>query len=270
MEPDTKSSRRIAVVAVAVLIGLLAALPGGVWAEGRRQIGCTDSRGCPDLIVDEFLLGREIQFQNKKFSEDDCAVVEGMVQPGKRRLLRFTFASPNIGPGALIVGAPADYPDLFEFASCHGHIHFQEYADYRLWTPEGYQAWRVLRDAAHPRILSGDLLARHPQIRAHMVEGEKRGFCVADIIPADIPGVPEDPRTYYPADGQTWNELCNTNQGISVGWADVYPYWLEGQWIDVTDVPKGDCILEAEVNAEHVFEEADYSNNSAAVPVRIR
>ena len=62
---------------------------------------------------------------------------------------------------------------------------------------------------------------------------------------------------------------CNANQGISVGWADVYGFGLDGQWIDITGLAAGDYVLEAEVNPEQLFEEVDYTNNSAAISVTI-
>lgn len=59
------------------------------------------------------------------------------------------------------------------------------------------------------------------------------------------------------------------NQGISVGWADTYGIKLPGQWIDVTNVPDGDYILEVETNPEHSFQEKSYSNNFTSKPVTV-
>lgn len=198
------------------------------------------------------------------YSASDCAVVEGTTQPGERRLLRFTYTTPNLGPGDLIIGAPADHPEWFEFGICHDHMHFREYADYRLWTTRGYEEWQALR-ANNPDALSTDLLKRIRNLDEKMVAGAKLGFCVIDIIPAtsspDYSGPPPGPAKYF---------SCRSNQGISVGWADSYFFvQLDGQWIDVTGVDAGNYVLEAEVNPERLFTEVSYSNNAAAVEVSI-
>lgn len=254
--------RRVEVARLAVLAALAVS---GLASAAGAQVPCTDPAGCPNLVVDSggAGLGQHVVVE-ETYDETDCAVVEGSTEAGTRRLLRFTFTTPNLGPGDLIVGAPADHLDWFEFHPCHGHYHFREYADYRLWTPAGYQAWQALR-ARNPRALSRDLLAQNPNVAGQMVVGEKQGFCVIDVIPAtsspDYEGPPPGPRKYL---------SCRSNQGISVGWADSYFFTqLDGQWIDVTDVARGDYILEAEVNPERLFTEANYRDNSSAVPVRV-
>jgi hypothetical protein len=228
-----------------------------------QAVPCTDPRGCPNLRVDGggAGLGQHVVVE-ETYAATDCAVVEGSTETGTRRLLRFTYTTPNLGPGDLIVGAPADHPEWFEFHPCHGHHHFKEYADYRLWTPAGYAAWQALR-AANPGALPGDLLARNPAVAEQMVVGEKQGFCDSDVIPAtsspDYEGPPPGPNNY---------SSCRSNQGISVGWADSYFFVaLDGQWMDVTDVAPGDYVLEAEVNPERFFVETNYRDNASAVPV---
>ena len=253
-----KRQRMMLVFSVLLLLGFLGAiaLPK---ASAQTLVPCKDPRGCPDLTVNKNAL-REWHIVEATFSPEDCAVQEGFTEPGTRRLGLFTYNTPNQGPGDLIVGNPADHLDWFVFAPCHQHYHFKEYADYRLWTPEGYDMWVALRRAAGPEVLSRDLLNAHPELQEHLVVGAKLGFCVVDVKPAPIPGR-QEPRKYLD---------CGSNQGISVGWADEYFFLLDGQWIDVTDMPAGTYVLEAEVNAEHFFQEKDYSNNISAVEVKVR
>ena len=59
------------------------------------------------------------------------------------------------------------------------------------------------------------------------------------------------------------------DQGIQVGWSDVYSDTLPGQWIDVTEVLPGDYTLEITVNSLHKIVEADYDNNTVRIPVTI-
>ena len=216
--------------------------------------------GMADLAVDGRTLGHQ-RFESRTFAAGSCSIAEGHVPgPGTWRLMRFTTTYPNIGASDLAIGNPLAHPDLFEYDTCHGHYHFKEYADYRLWTNAGYQQWRALRDSTPESTLSRDLLNANPGIKSQMIEGAKRGFCVIDI--RRVPGV-DGPR-------QPQYTSCSANQGISVGWADEYHWSLDGQWINVTNVAAGNYMLEVEVNAEHLFAEGNYANNDTAVSVRIR
>ena len=238
----------LVIIAVAISVSLSAA------RADAQSVRCVDPRGCPDLIVDATRLAQTV-FEKTSFAPNSCAVIEGEVERGPRKLLRFNFATPNLGPGDLVVGNPVDNPDWFDFDTCHGHPHFLEYADYRLWTVDGYTAWKGLRDA-NTDTLPSVLLASRPDVAAQMVSGRKFGFCTIDSVPYS---------TTQPAKYTS----CLNNQGISVGWADIYGYQLDGQWIDITDVVPGTYVLEGEVNAERFFEESNYSNNSATAIVTI-
>lgn len=249
-------------LSLALAAALAALTVGGGMAAGQTisPVPCSDARGCPDLFVFPGGYGlNQWVIVDRTFSSTDCAVVEGATQDGDRRLLLFSSVTPNLGPGDLIIGAPADHPEWFSPSICHRHMHFRDYADYRLWTPSGYQAWQALRQQ-FPDALPGDLLVAYPKIARQMVAGAKLGFCVIDIIPG-VPGLaPPGPPKYL---------SCSTNQGISVGWADEYFLLLDEQWIDITDVAPGDYVLEDEVNPERLFIEVNYSNNASAIRVTI-
>ncbi len=216
------------------------------------QIPCKDPRGCPDLILADNRLGDRIG--EETFSETDCALVEGFVgSAGTRRLLRFTTIVPNIGVGDLVVGSPTapENASFFTFSPCHRHYHFNAYAAYRLWTTGAFQQWQLLRQQ-FPDALSADLLTQYPSIASGMVAGHKMAFCIADVIRFHVPGLsPPGPAKYSCA-----------NQGISTGWADVYDFRIEGQWIDVTDVPPGEYVLEVEANPQRLLQESNYRNNA--------
>jgi hypothetical protein len=71
----------------------------------------------PDLIIDRGLLASSLRFETKMFNSRSCAVEEGCVLgSGKRKLLRFSVATPNVGDGDLVLGNPADRPDLFTWS----------------------------------------------------------------------------------------------------------------------------------------------------------
>jgi hypothetical protein len=221
-------------------------------AEPANQVPCSDPRGCPDLIVDPDTMAPAKQ--HKDFKPQSCVVQEGMVPAGERDVLFFTFTTPNFGDGDLIVGSPDAHPEWFEWGECHGHWHFRDYADYRVWTMAGYAEWDTLRKA-HPDQTASEVLAANPQLLDDFKFGGKRGFCVIDVVLYTIPSAPK----YV---------LCDF-QGISVGWADEYYDGLDGQFVDVTGLAHGQYMLESEVNAEWLYKETSYSNNRAAVPVTI-
>jgi hypothetical protein len=61
----------------------------------------------------------------------------------------------------------------------------------------------------------------------------------------------------------------NQYLGISVGWADVYPSWFAGQYVDVTGVPDGQYWLEAEIDPNDLLQEANETNNITRVLINL-
>jgi hypothetical protein len=244
----------------AATLALLAGAPDRLLAQGEPPacqpvVPCLDPAGCPDIVVDRRHM-HEWFVQAITFGPLDCSVVEGHVQAGRRLLLQFPTYLSNIGPGGLFIGDPLTNPGLFEYNACHGHYHVKDYAVFRLWQPAQYLAWRALK-AANPDICSAELLRRHPEFENQVVAGFKQGFCVAPETPICEPAPPPNP-------------LFDCEyQGIDAGWSDVYSSGTEGQWIDITDVPPGQYILEMDVNSERLIQESDYTNNAASVPVKI-
>ena len=231
-----------------------------------------DTDGLPDLIVDSKATQNNWLVRVEDFPADFCSVVEGGVVPGTHTVIRFTVTTPNIGDADVFIGSPlkhmdpngdgnfADQDGLFEFATCHGHFHFQHYATYSLIDASG-KTWK----------------------------SAKRGFCMLDT----------DPYNVNSGDG-TWNyRNCGTDQrdgfqGISDGWADTYVWKLGGQYfvLDGGDgqpvVPPGVYTIQVEVNPAyaptngtcprvrdeitglcHQFAESDYSNNVGRATVII-
>jgi hypothetical protein len=162
------------------------------------------------------------------FTTNSCEVLEGCVVPGTRRLLRFNTETRNIGLGDLYLGNPQTNA-LFTYASCHGHYHFEQFAQY-------------------------DLLDTNSNVVA---AGHKVGFCLEDV---------QAWRTTPPAPPVRYN--CG-NQGIQSGWADIYSSGLPCQYIDITGVPAGDYSLRLTVTPDSVLVEERYDNNTILVPVNL-
>src|SRR5688500_13230295 len=182
-------------------------------------------------------------------------------QPG-RTLLRLTTAVPNAGAGPMelrggnvntdgtqnvyqrIYDTAGGYRDRlagrFTYHSNHGHLHFDNYAQYHLRAvTSGSGVGSVVRS------------------------GDKVSFCLLDVDPYNLslPGArqPSTPSPYG----------CGQLQGISVGWADVYQKSLPDQWIDVTGVADGQYWLEVVVDPLNLLAESDESNNTTRVLITL-
>jgi hypothetical protein len=235
-DDDTNDVARAPIVVVAGLrCEASASVCAGVCCPSG--VACDESDGgcqLPDLSVDEEALRTTAVVEEQSFSAESCAIVEGCVDaPGGRRLVRFSTTTPNHGNADLVMGRPRDRPELFSFSDCHGHFHFDQYADYRLLGADGRVA----------------------------ATGHKQAFCLIDLERRE-----NDARLV----GQFG---CSTDgtvpQGISQGWADTYGSHLDCQWIDITGVPEGDYVLEVHVNPRRIFRELDFMNNVARVPVHV-
>jgi hypothetical protein len=225
------------------------------------------AQGLPDLTVDAKTLQSHWVVRDENLPADYCSVVEGGVTPGIHRLIRFTVTTPNVGSADIHVGNPADHvaagDGLFEFATCHQHYHFRNYARYELIDPNTGRVWKAA----------------------------KRGFCMLDTDPnpAYLGEAPKSP-TY---------KSCGTyttagDQGVSHGWSDTYVFTLGGQYfvLDGGDgqpvVPPGQYIIRITANPAfkgdksspcrvldpatglcHNFAEADYTNNVGEALVTI-
>ena len=159
------------------------------------------------------------------------SVIDGCVTPGMHRILKFDFLSKNIGDTDLVIGDPKNHLDWYEYSSAHGHYHLKDYNVYAIYDDKGNQ----------------------------VSPGKKQGFCMVDI--EAIPG--------FPNAGQQKFTDCNVNQGITVGWADVYGRDLACQFIVIDGVGDGDYTIIATTNASHVVPEDTYENNTICVGVRL-
>ena len=190
-----------------------------------RQFPVYDNGGKPDLVVDPQRFVSQMEIVDRLFSEDGCALQEGVVgAAGYRRILRFDVVVMNSGNGDLVVGDRSDpnnpYASAFEFAPCHGHYHIKDFSVYELLNID----------------------------RTVVVAGHKQGFCFEDS---------------FKYDGGKSNDYNCGFQGITSGWGDWYYKQLTGQWIDITGVPEGDYIVRVTINNVGTFDEGSnrYTNS---------
>jgi len=177
-----------------------------------------------------------------------------------KRLLRFTNSIQNNGPGAAEIwgysdpvsektivvqsiytadGSPSKnvVAGEFIFHPEHDHWHVEEFARYELWSLD----------------LGGAL-------ETIIAISEKVSYCLRDDARSELPDAPRQ---------QTYMMCDQKKQGITIGWIDVYEYYLPGQNIDITDVPDGIYALRSIVDPGNQFRELNRGNNAATVYLEI-
>ncbi|MHB8691336.1 MAG: lysyl oxidase family protein [Solirubrobacteraceae bacterium] len=194
------------------------------------------------------------------------------------RCLRWDMTVRNNGPGPLELrvypnsSTPTDaYQVLYRsdgtytlhrvgdatFSSAHGHVHFHGIDEVGLYT--------INADGS-----PGRLVATMPD----------KGICTLDLLNPSFgtsldgpprytfPGTCDVPDNRDPADPLYPHEQY-FRMGISAGWADIYPWFIPDQYIDITTVPDGRYLLVYRVNVTGKILEATRSNNSSSACVEI-
>jgi len=191
----------------------------------------------PDLQVSVNTILNSLEI-NSFSSTDECLVAEGCITGiGERKTLRFTTSISNYGNEDFYIGqsgGPDGLNENFYWDDCHGHAHYEGYANYRIYT--------------------------YPSLGPSETIGHKNGWCVMDLGGAISSEAPEGAN--YPACSFTYG--CTT-MGISAGCSDTYSSGIACQWVDVTDLEDGEYVLAVSSNMETdnymPLYEIDFSNN---------
>lgn len=109
-----------------------------------NPLATVDTGGCiyppsslcpaPDLVVVQSALETSMYVDNLTVQANNCYISEGCLAGyGDRRLIRFTTHIKNIGDLDYYIGAPDTVGDQFVYGACHGHWHYEGYAEYLLY-----------------------------------------------------------------------------------------------------------------------------------------
>ena len=205
-----------------------------------------DANGnCPapkaDIVLDLVTTRDSISFETASFQPTSCAISDGCIPgPGTYQLMRFATQIKNVGQVGLNAGIPVRDPS-FVYDMCHMHYHYAGFVNYSLRAREA--------DGSPGAVVAG---------------GSKFSYCIEDVSRVNPmhPNSPEAP-FYTCGDG-------SREQGLSVGWGDLYEAALDCQWVNITGVPAGDYFLELVANPDRKLIESRYLNNTLLVPVTIR
>lgn len=234
----------------------------------------------PDMIS---LQPRNLRFQTSAYlfeapvpSAPNGCYPEETLEQGAMRCLRFDQIIANVGHGPFELrfrmdgiggerpitqriyrsdGTYSDrFADTYEFHPAHAHFHYTGFARSHLWRA----------DAAGHRL--------DPQpIRS----GRKNGFCMVDVENVGFGESGDAPRTYippgclFPTEADPETGAVSAISGISVGWADVYNWYLADQFIDVAGLPDAYYLLENVADPNGTVVEVHETNNGAEVLIRI-
>ena len=124
----------------------------------------------------------------------------------------------NYGNEDFIIGYESDENSQFYWDDCHGHYHYEGYANYQIYD--------------YPSLLESPII------------GHKNGWCVMDLGTANST---ENPWSNSPTCQFTYN--CSY-MGISAGCSDTYSSGIDCQWVDITDLSDGEYILSVTTNME--------------------
>ncbi|MCE3294834.1 MAG: Lysyl oxidase [Crocinitomicaceae bacterium] len=147
-----------------------------------------DCTGGPDLMIVEPAIVNSLNIRQQEAT--NCMVEEGcMAGYGQRTILAFDTHIKNIGDMDYYIGDPTNNPDQFTFQNCHGHAHYEGYADYILYKPNG----------------------------TSIPIGHKNGFCVLDLECNDG-GIPQ-----YSCGNMGISKQCGDiyNSGLDCQWIDI-------------------------------------------------
>lgn len=197
---------------------------------------------------------------------------EEVVEKGARRCLRFEQVILNAGDGPMELQYSINdiataremrqiiyrsngtrrsrHADQYVFHPTHAHFHYVGFALSRLWSSNS----------------NGERLGT-----AAVRSGRKNGFCLIDVENRMFHSKGDAARAYYGdgcaiENGLTLQTLTN---GISVGWGDVYNWFLPDQYMEISGVPNGFYLLETTADPDATILELDETDNATLVLIRI-
>ncbi|MHB1131406.1 MAG: PQQ-dependent sugar dehydrogenase [Chloroflexota bacterium] len=221
-----------------------------------------DGRGTPSAQDDRILRvvpggGQALLYPDlRALPPTDLSFGAEILDEAQHNILRFATIVWNAGEGPLelrerrtadglkvyqrVYDAEGAYVEFasggFAFNDAHSHWHLDDFARYELWTRDRFAAWQA-----------GDRAQGEPEWRT-----DKTSFCLMDVFQAnDLPASPA--AVVYPS-------TCEPAvQGVSVGWADVYPAALDGQWIDLgtAPLPDGEYVLRVVADPTQLIRESE-------------
>ena len=140
-----------------------------------------------------------------------------------------------------ILNAEGDYSEKsigeFVFHSGHNHWHLDSFSVYEIWS-----------------------LQSNGMLDQVVATSGKVSYCLRDIRrSAEAEQI----------DRAGFTSCSSVRQGLSVGWTDVYQYYLAGQSIDITGLQDGTYALMSIADPFNLIQESDETNNGIVIYLEI-
>lgn len=240
---------RQALAAVAAAVGLLAVVVAGVPTPPPQAVAAAPADRLPDLRMARI---RDLRVQ---------ATSSG------RRLLRFTTWIVNVGAGPFEVrgrrlSTSASTMSVAQriYNNAGGYRTIRTPAVMR-YTGDGHDHWHAQRIAIYELWSEAN-----PTV---VRRGAKVGFCFFDsnAYNLSLSRAPRSRRYFESSCGI--RRSTSARMGISVGWADSYPWNFAYQWVDISGLKPGIYMLRVTVDKENWFRESNDRNNCNWSQIRI-
>jgi hypothetical protein len=185
--------------------------------------------------------------------------------------LGFRSAVRNIGRGALII--EGERADLFTPEMRANQLVERTDGAPRVVRRVGRLAYVEASTHQHWHLLDFDRYElRQKGSSRGLVRDRKSGFCLGDryrVRELRLRATPQH-KVFRTRCGLTRRDLFRVREGISVGYADHYRPFLEGQSLPLDGLPDGRYLLVHQVNADRRLRELSFGNNAASTLIELR
>ena len=193
------------------------------------------------------------------------------VEYGARRCLRFSLGPANVGDGPFMLRFPA----MSGLVAAEPVYQLIEHSDGRVTERQAGTALYHKTHAHHHHNGFGslELFRVTNPARGTMVAagtGPKQGFCMLDFLIADWRSFNNDERASIRQDCSLASGPTSTQLGLGRGWADIYTYGLDGNYVEFGDNPDGRYVVRSVADASNDVLETDESDNAGYAYIEVK
>ena len=189
---------------------------------------------------------------------------------GARRCLRFSLGPANVGDGPFMLRFPA----MSGLVAAEPVYQLIAHSDGRVTERRAGSALYHKTHAHHHHNGFGSLelfKVTDPR-RGRMVlagTGPKQGFCMLDFLIADWRSFGNDAANSIRQDCSLVSGPTSTQLGLGRGWADIYTYGLDGNYVEFGENSDGRYVVRSVADASDDVLETDETDNAAYAYIEV-